>query len=460
MATDKCIGGHRVSLQEIRKSLKTQSLNSIREILSDVRIEDALRAAEYEYRERLVPPHATIFHMVSAAIWPEDSFEASWQILWDAMVSRLPGAAGRSPSSGSVAKARKRVPLEAWERLFASVVDWGQQLAKRGRDWRGLRVVLLDGTTVSMPDEPALFEEFGRGRSHGKRYKYPLARLVSLSLADSMFAIGYGLGRYDQGEWSLARPLLGHLKPGDLLIGDRHFAAAHYYAELGARGIHFLTRAHQRLRVDRLKRVKVHNEDDFVAEVPINPKNRRENPSLPETVTVRFIRAKVTIRGKRETIWLATSLLDAARYPAADVAALYARRWRIETWFRQFKVDLGADVLRSKSPDGIRKEVAARMVALDAIRVLILRAADEHAVDPMRVSFVGAVRAILCFAAAMATSPIWQLREIYAAMLTEIASHIVPERLGRNEPRAIRRERIHYPTLKTTRAEWRLKDAS
>ena len=117
-------------------------------------------------------------------------------------------------------------------------------------------------------------------------------------------------------------------------------------------------------------------------------------------------------------------------------------------------------MLRSKSPDGIRKEVAARMVALDAIRVLILRAADEHAVDPMRVSFVGAVRAILCFAAAMATSPIWQLREIYAAMLTEIASHIVPERLGRNEPRAIRRERIHYPTLKTTRAEWRLKDAS
>ena len=460
MATEKRIGRKRASLEEIRNSLKTQTLNSIREILSDVRIEDALQAAEYEHRKRLILPQTTILHMVAAAIWPEDSFEASWQILWDAMVSRLPGAAGKSPGSGSVAKARKRLPLKVWEKLFASVSDWGQQLAKRVKKWRGLRLVLLDGTTVSMPDEPALFQEFGTGRSHGKKYKYPLARLVALSLSDSMFAIGYRLGRYDEGEWALARPLLCHLKRGDLLIADRHYAAAHYYAEHRAKGIHFLTRAHQCLRVDRLKRIKVYNEDDFVAEVPINPVKRREDPSLPETVTVRFIRAKVTIRGKRETIWLATSLLDAARYPAADVAALYARRWRIETWFRQLKVDLGADVLRSKTPEGIRKEVAARMLALNAARVLILRAAEEHKVDPMRVSFVGAVRAILSFAPAMATAPVWQLPDIYAAMLTEIASHFVPERPGRNEPRAIRRERVHYPTLKTTRAEWRLKHAS
>jgi hypothetical protein len=460
MATEKRIGGKRASLEEIRNSLKTQTLNSVREILSDARIEAALQAAEYEYRQRLVPPQATIFHMIAAAIWPEDSFEASWQILWDTMASRIPGAAGQSPGSGSMAKARKRLPLAVWEKLFASVSDWGQQMAKRGKNWRGHRLVLVDTTTVSMPDEPALFQEFGGGRSHGKKYKYPLARLVGLSLADSMFAIGYRLGRYNDGEWSLARPLLSHLKPGDLLIGDRQYAAAHYYAEHRARGIHFLTRAHQCLRVDRLKRVKVHNEDDFIAEVPINPMKRREDPSLPETVRVRFFRAKVMIRGKRETIWMATSLLDAARYPAADVAVLYARRWRIETWFRQLKVDLGADVLRSKTPKGIRKEVAARMLALNAIRLLILQAAEAHGMDPMRVSFVGAMRAILSFAPAMAISPVWQLPAIHAAMLTEIASHCVPERPGRNEPRAIRRERVHYPTLKTTRAEWRLTHAS
>ena len=74
---------------------------------------------------------------------------------------------------------------------------------------------------------------------------------------------------------------------------------------------------------------------------------------------------------------------------------------------------------------------------------------------PIRLSFVYAVRAILSFAPALACEPIYKLPQIYKAMLEEIDTNLVPERPGRNEPRAITREEKHYPKLKGTREQWR-----
>ena len=135
---------------------------------------------------------------------------------------------------------------------------------------------------------------------------------------------------------------------------------------------------------------------------------------------------------------------------------MYACRWRIETLFGELKIGLSADILRSQTAEGLCKEIAARLTALNVVRSIMLQAAAEHGVeDPLRISFVFALRAILSFSPALGIEPIWKLRAIYHAMLDEIAAHTVPFRPGRNEPRMIRRDRKHYPMLTTTRAEWR-----
>ena len=118
-------------------------------------------------------------------------------------------------------------------------------------------------------------------------------------------------------------------------------------------------------------------------------------------------------------------------------------------------MNFSAAVLRSCSVDAVRKEVAARLIAIDVLRIIMLEAAMENGVDPIRISFVGAVRAVLAFAPALALEPVWKLPSIYRAMLKQIASQVVPERPSRNEPRAVRREPKHYPSLKTTRKQWR-----
>jgi hypothetical protein len=93
--------------------------------------------------------------------------------------------------------------------------------------------------------------------------------------------------------------------------------------------------------------------------------------------------------------------------------------------------------------------------------VTVLPAATEGGVeDPLRISFVHAVRAVISFSAALSRVHLGLVQHVYHAMLIEIASHLNPKRPGRLEPRAVCRERKHYPSLKTTRAQWRINHAA
>ncbi|MEN6306433.1 MAG: transposase [Anaerohalosphaeraceae bacterium] len=175
---------------------------------------------------------------------------------------------------------------------------------------------------------------------------------------------------------------------------------------------------------------------------------------------VRFTQAVLRIRGCRKVVWFVSSLLDPTLYPAMEVVQFYGRRWRIEMLFQSVKINLGADVLRSLNAVAIRKEIAARMMAVNLVRMIMLESVTGRGIDPVRISFAYAVRVILMFAPSLAIEPVWRLPDIYDAMLCEIASHRVPERPGRNEPRAVRRERVHYPSLKMTRRQWRINYAA
>ena len=441
---------------KISDAMQSAVFHSIRNIVSDELVEQTCREVDYDFRRRKITPVVTVLHMIMAAIWPEDSFNACWQVLWDTFVSWFPQFKGQSPSRRRVAEARGRLPLRLWRELFQKVSQQAQAHSSGYDAWHGHRVVLVDGTCLSMGWTPRLVKAFGVNTGYHGRGRYPLARLVTLCLAGTMTILDYAVGRYTQGEWTLLNAILGSLCPGDLLIGDRHFASAHYYVRYQTEGLQFLTRAHQRLKISNVKRVIQYTAHDFVGRLNITKLYRRKDPSLPPHIQLRFLKAVLRMRGRRQVVWFVTSLMDSQRYPADEIIALYARRWRIETLFREIKITLSADVLRSQSPDGIRKEIAARLTALNVVRTLMLEAATgAHVEDPLRLSFVHAIRAIITFSSALGHAPLACVPSVYQAMLAEIAGHVNPERPGRLEPRALRREQHHYPSLRITRAQWK-----
>jgi len=440
-------------------NLESVTLNSIRKVLPDEAILNSCHQANYNYRNRFITPVVTVLHMILAGIWPEESFVAAWQLSWASFIANCPLMAGKSPSRGTISNARKRLPLEAWHKITAWLSEQGQAYSDKVDQWRGHRVVAVDGTCMTVSNTKELCDTFGLNRGNTGIRLYPLVRMVCLSVVETMIVINYRIGSYKIDENTLLKPMLKTLREGDLLLADRHFAGSNLYWSYMQNGLEYITRVHQKLIISRLKRLWSYGANDFVAKLKISDVYQRKNPEMPKYIKARFIRVHARIRGKYQHIWLVTSLLD-KKYPACEIVKLYLKRWSIETLFRQFKIDLSADILRSKSSNAIYKEIAARICAINIVHTIMLEAAIANNVDVSRISFIHTVRAIIAFAPALVMQPARRLPRIYQAMLREIAAQLVPLRPSRLEPRKLAHDPKHYPRLKTTRAQWRKQNAA
>lgn len=435
-------------LEEVRARLKQGQLNALRDLLPDRLIDQACREAGHEYRDRLLSPLVMVFHYLAAALWPEDSFNAAAQ------------SGGIPATTGSLSKARQRLPQAVMDRLGRYVAEVAQKLSEDADSLHGFRLVTMDGTCVSMSDVPALRKAFGVANSKHGRGKYPEARLVVATLAQTGVILAHRMGSYRTSEQTLGLELLPALRPGDLLLLDAHFAGSNLYFSYLERGADFITPVHQRLKVDRLRRIREYGDGSFVAEVPIWKCQRLKYPFLPERMILRFVPVHLCSRRGRPMSWLVTSLLDGQRYPADLIRELYRKRWPVETAIGEVKQPLSADVLRSKTVAGAYKEVTAKVMALNLVRCVMLRAAQRHGLRPDRLSFSNARRLVVAYSLRMSTAPIGCLPTLYEELLDAIARVAVPYRPGRIEPRAVRRETKHYERLKITRRAWRLNHAA
>jgi len=110
---------------------------------------DVLEASLPEHRERLFPPTETLAMFMAQAMKPDRSCQS---IVNDAAVMRVRHGLPRcSTKTGAYCKARQRMPLN---RVSEMVTYTGQLIAKKVPDrwrWHGRRVLLADGTTVTLP---------------------------------------------------------------------------------------------------------------------------------------------------------------------------------------------------------------------------------------------------------------------------------------------------------------------
>ncbi len=174
---------------------------------------------------------------------------------------------------------------------------------------------------------------------------------------------------------------------------------------------------------------------------------------IPAQFTVRVLRFKRCNPGYRPaSVTLLTTLLDPQKYPAQDLAQRYARRWKIELWFRDIKTSMGMEVLHCKSPRMLHKELEMFFIAYNLIRCLIVEAGACHDVALDRRSFKGTVDAVRQFSLAIAQARSKKKQQqLIVALLAVIARDEVPERPGRLKPRAVKRRPKPYQLLNRPR---------
>jgi hypothetical protein len=118
--------------------------------------------------------------------------------------------------------------------------------------------------------------------------------------------------------------------------------------------------------------------------------------------------------------------------------------------------------LRCKTPELVRKEVGAHVLAYNLIRTVMAQAAARHDVPPRSLSFTGAKQTLEAFQPLLegqaARDAADRLRLCHG-LLDALASHRVADRPDRYEPRLKKRRRNNYDWLTEPRAKIKRKMA-
>jgi hypothetical protein len=427
-----------------RDSLDAAQGLPFHEILSATMVEQALTAEGVEYNDSIFTPFLTLCTFLSQVLDPDHSCRAAVArvIVWLAITGRKPC----SEHTGAYCDARRRLPLGVIIHLVRQTAREADQRASVEWLWKGRRVGLADGSTVSMPDTTRNQRVFPQSRSQGVGLGFPLARLVVLiSLATGLvrdLAVGPYRGK-ETGEPALFRQLWDRLEADEIVLGDRVFASFFGIVGLTQRGVDGLFRMHQARKHDFRRGRRLGIEDHVVIWIkPARPDWMDEETyeQMPDQLAVRELRFKVEQPGFRvDEIVLVTTMLDDELYTKEELADLYLKRWHIELDLRSIKDVLQMDVLRCRSPEMVEKEIWMHLLAYNLIRGGITEAAQAHHKQPRQLSFKGALQTMTAFHESLRTATPEQRDRLWAVMLKAIAGHRVGNRPGRVEPRANKR---------------------
>lgn len=357
-------------------------------------------------------------------------------------------------------QARQRLPQERLEQVLAATAQAAEQRASAPPAMQGRPVKVVDGSSVQLPDTAANQKEYPQPSGQKPGCGFPVMKLAVLFSLASGALLAVVMGNLHSHDLRLLRQLWESLKAGDILLGDRAYGDYVTLAGLPPQGVDVVARLHQARKVDfrRAKRLG-HQDGVFVwrkGGMPSTILTPEQWAALPDEIQVRIVRFTAACRGFRsQRITLVTTLLDGEKYPAVELVALYARRWRLELTLRDVKTTLGLEQLRCQSPAMVRKELLAGLIAHNLIRCVMAEAAQVHAAELERLSFKGTVDALRQFSAALAQARTRKMKgALWQDLLRALARDVVPLRPGRTEPRAVKRRPKPYPLLNRPRRKF------
>jgi hypothetical protein len=418
-------------------------------------IEDACHHEGYTWRKRLLDPVVTVYLFLLQILHGNTACQHVVQFgCW-------------TFSDSAYCQARKRLPLRVFHRLLEGIAQAGRRATASTHRWFGHRVWVLDGSSFSMPDTLELQAAFGQPTNQKPGCGFPVAKWLALFDVATGMLLRSATAPLRSHEMSRCAPLSDDLEPGDMVMGDRGLSSYAHLAILVGRSLHGLFRLHQRRAVDagpvrprdgarefdstaglpgsRWTPVRGESDQIIVWYKPrMKPKwiSKEEYAALPAELTVRVLRYRVESPGFRVgDVTVVTTLLDAAAYPAEEVAMLYFRRWLVEVNFKHIKVTMKMDVLRCETVEGVLKELAMFALVYNLVRSVTTESARVQGSAPERISVIDTIR--------------WLIGTEGDGDVSVLK--VNPARPGRVEPRVVKRRPKQYYRMTQPRSELRKK---
>jgi len=424
-------------------------------VLSAPTIHAACEQVNYHWRQRLLDPVTTLRAFMLQILHGNIACRAVRHLIQ------------LDFSTTAYCNARQRLPLELFTQLAWLLTRAARERYESFGRWHGHRVLLIDGTGLSMPDTPALQQRFGQPGQMRPGCGFPVMHVLWLFDAATGLVVDLVHHRWNTHDLAQAHQMHPMMQEGDVLVGDRAFCSFAHLALLSIQGLHGVMRMHQRqiacFRPGRRCRQQLPKAQrqgkptsQFVRRLGkcdqlvrwVKPKtcpswmDEAQYAALPDELLVRELRYRPPARkgSRSQEITLVTTLIDDAIYMKEDLAELYHSRWQIETNLQHLKQTMGMDVLHCKSVQGVLKEMWMFMLVYNLVRLSMLEAARRQGCAPDRISFIDALDA-------------WRYR---LQDIDEVTLVVQPKRPGRHQPRRIKRAKDRYLYLTQPRQQHRL----
>lgn len=355
----------------------------------------------------------------------------------------------KSITDGALSQRRQNWPWQIFESLMEGVFGVKAQEKKHPEAfYQGLRLCGADGSLLSISNTPQVKQQMRKAKTRRAKAAFAKLGVVVLLELGIRNPLAAAIGRRGESEMVLFRQLLDKLPENSLFMADRYYGVPVLLIEL--REIHPDGRREFLVRVrGSLKRVVLQHFPDGSALVEIRAGKKKMKKKMLVREIVGHVR-KGKAKWSRVRLW--TSLLDWRKHPAAELLALYARRWEQESFYRELKVDMRSKpLLQSHTPLTAAQEIAALIMAYAMLVDERIKAAALGDVPVLRISFLKTLEAM---------RGLWQFLEVTDGLLDErgirlavhrtlqmIAERALPKRRHRSCPRALRQPVSSWPRL-------------
>jgi len=365
-----------------------------------------------------------------------------------------------SSSTSAYCQARQKLSLTELETILSKMCS--HYSSKPIKRLLGRRVVVVDGTGVSMPDTPQNQAEFPQPASQKEGCGFPQARICACFNLDTGLLISHATGNKKSHELPLLRQQWSHFRINDIFLGDKGFCSYYDLSCFSDQGVDSVVTLARRKPITALNADGILGDNDLLIHWD-KPKwskatsyTKAQWNDLPERLALRQIKVTVAQQGFRvKSFYIVTTLLDVAQYPANEIADLYYKRWDVELFFRDIKTTLGMDILRCKTPDMIHKELVMHWIVYNCIRQLMMASADQADIAVRQVSFKGSVQAIRQWEPHLNQMNLSQTKreELINTLYSAIADKMIHDRPERQEPRAVKRRPKPFRLMTVPRSE-------
>lgn len=331
-------------------------------------------------RERKLGPLQVVLTMQAAHFAGSHAGGQSWENALESVTSSLGDetewgkrfSVSRTAFYQAVKKVDDADQANLWDMcrsLFPAAV--GSTLS----ELHGIRFAHVDGTQVRTARSAELVEKVGvQANGPSASAHYPSGKWVLVLEAGTQRILGHELCRCkafdEEQEPVLAREerdgwskLRDETLKYHAIIADCGFASYAEFADMIDDQQHFLIAVPKSWNLVRKFKARKQADDTITMPLPGDAKR---------TLTVRVFTIK---DGEGKTRYIATSLT--APFTLSECRRLYKTRWAIETWFRYAKQFLALRRLRSTSLHGVRLEILAILILMQAISALRARIAHH-----------------------------------------------------------------------------------